>query len=179
MKKIAAVALLSAVVSAPAFAADEGFYAGITLGSGKPGFGLAGATKTSQTIYGGLLGYQLNKNFAVEGAFTGVGEEQTAAGKVKADAFAVTAVGILPINNAFQLYGKLGASSSKSASGVAGATNATRTGITYGIGAEYSVTPAVAIRAGVDVYPVAYTNAANTTVKSNGNVMTVGAVFKF
>jgi len=34
MKKIAAVVLLSAVVAAPAFAADEGFYAGVTLGNG-------------------------------------------------------------------------------------------------------------------------------------------------
>jgi len=76
MKKIAAVVLLSAVVAAPAFAADEGFYAGVTLGNGKPGVSPSAAalSKKSEFIYGGLAGYQYNKNLAIEAQFTGLGK---------------------------------------------------------------------------------------------------------
>lgn len=183
MKKIAAVVLLSAVVAAPAFAADEGFYAGITLGSGKPNVTPVTGTalsKSSEFIYGGLAGYQFNKNLATEVAFTGVGKVTDVAGNTaKGDAFSLSVVGMLPLSDNFELLGKLGASSAKTTAS-AGATNqgATRTGLTYGIGAQYSVSQNLGLRFGYDRYPVATLNAGIKT-NANANVLTVGAVYKF
>lgn len=182
MKKIAAAVLLSAVVAAPAFAADEGFYAGITLGNGKPGVtptALA-VSKSSNFIYGGLAGYQYNKNLAVEVQFTGAGKATDVAGNTtKADALSLAAVGLLPLNDSFELLGKLGVASTKTSSS-AGATNlgASRTGLTYGIGAQYNVTQNLGLRLVWDRYAVATSNA-GVKSNANANVMTVGAVYKF
>jgi OOP family OmpA-OmpF porin len=181
MKKIVAAVLLSAIV-APAFAADQGIYAGITLGSGKPGVtpGAAALSKNSNAIFGGLVGYQYNKNLAAEVQFTGIGKATDVAGNtVKGDAFSVSAVGFLPLSDSFELYGKLGLASTKTTAS-AGATNlgTTRSGVTYGIGAQYNVNQNIGVRLGWDRYGVATTAAG---LKSNGNsdVMTVAAVYKF
>ncbi len=182
MKKIAAVVLLSAAVAAPAFAADQGFYAGVTLGSGKPNVtpGAAALNKTSEFIYGGLAGYQYNKNLATEVQFTGLGKVTDVAGNsTKGDAFSLSVVGMLPVSDSFELLGKLGVASSKTtSSGAAANQGATRTGLTYGIGAQYNVNQNFALRAGYDRYSVATSNA-GVKVNGNANVMTVGAVYKF
>ncbi|MFA6972543.1 MAG: porin family protein [Gallionella sp.] len=184
MKKIAAAVLLSAVVAAPAFAADEGFYAGLALGNGKPGVSPSAlaVSKSSDFIYGGLAGYQYNKNLAVEAQFTGVGKSRDVAGSsLKADALSLTAVGLLPLNDSFELLGKLGVASAKTKSSAA-ATNlgATRTGLTYGIGAQYNVNQNLGLRLVWDRYALATSNA-TTGVKTNANadVVTVAAVYKF
>ena len=49
MKKIAIAALLSAITVAPAFAADEGFYAGVTLGQARTNAFAAAMTKSNDT----------------------------------------------------------------------------------------------------------------------------------
>ena len=183
MKKIAAVVLLSAVVAAPAFAAEEGFYVGATLGNGKPGVSPSAKaiSKSSNFIYGGLVGYQYNKNLAVEAQFTGVGKATDVAGNTaKADALSLTAVGLLPLNDSFELIGKLGVASAKTTSAGVTATNlsATRTALTYGLGAQYNVNQNLGLRLVWDHYGVATTNAG---FKANGNasVVTVGAFYKF
>ncbi len=183
MKKIAAVALLSAVVAAPAFAADQGVYAGITLGSGKPGIAPAGValSKNSEFIYGGLVGYKYNKNLAAEAQFTGIGKVTDAANQTaKGDAFSVSAVGFLPLNDSFELYGKLGVASvkTKASAGFAD-TGATRTGVTYGLGAQYNVNQNIGVRLGWDRYGAATTTAAAVKSNVNSDVVTVAAVYKF
>jgi OOP family OmpA-OmpF porin len=182
MKKIAAVVLLSSAMAAPAFAADQGFYAGLTLGSGKPGVtpSAAALSKNSKSIYGGLVGYQYNKNLAVEGQFTGIGESKDVNGNtVKGDAFSLSAVGLLPLSDSFELYGKLGFASTKTKAS-AGATNlgATRSALTYGIGGQYNVSQSFGVRFGWDQYGAA-TTAAGVKTNKNADVYTVGAVFKF
>jgi OOP family OmpA-OmpF porin len=181
MKKIAAVVLLS-VVAAPVFAADAGFYAGVTLGSGKPNVTPSALviSKSSNFIYGGLAGYQYNKNLAVEAQFTGVGKATDIAGNtVKADALSLTAVGLLPLNDSFELLGKLGVASTKTTTSGLGANLGTsRTGLTYGLGAQYNVTPNLGLRLVWDRYAVATTNAGIKS-NANANVMTLGAVYQF
>lgn len=177
MKKIATAALISAAFAAPAFAEDQGVYVGLNVGQGNVSTAGAGWSKSSDTIFGGLVGYQINRNFAVEGQFTGTGKATDVAGNtLKADALSVTAVGILPLNDAFSLYGKLGVASvaSTSSSAAAFGANATQTSATYGVGAQYNVTPTIGLRAGYDAYK------AKTTLQNfDTNTLTVGAVFKF
>lgn len=183
MKKIAAVVLFFAVVAVPAFAADEGFYAGVTLGSGKPGVAPSAAalSKKSNFIYGGLAGYQFNKNLATEVQFTGFGKATDVLGNtVKGDALSMSVVGMWPLTDSLELLGKLGVASAKTTSSVA-ATNlgATRTAATYGLGAQYNVSQNLGLRLSWDRYGVATANAAGVKTNGNANVMTVGAVYKF
>lgn len=179
MKKIVAIALFSAVASS-AFAAGEGFYVGGTLGNGKLGMtSNTPLSKTSDFVYGGLFGYQYNQNLAVEAQFTGIGKITAVNGSTaKGDAFSLAAVGTLPISRDFELLGKLGFASTKTTTSGFTSQGASRTGLTYGIGAQYGVSQNVALRFGWDSYPAAVSNAG---AKSNGNanVISVGAVFKF
>ena len=184
MKKIAAVVLLSAVVAAPAFAADEGFYAGVTLGNGKPGVSPSAAalSKKSEFIYGGLAGYQYNKNLDVEAQFTGLGKATDVAGNTtKADALSLVAVGILPLSDSFELLGKLGVASAKTKTAGLTASNfgATRTGVTYGLGAQYNVNQNLGLRLVWDRYAVATSTAMGVKTNANANVVSIGAVYKF
>ena len=189
MKKITVAFLLSAAATAPAFAADNGFYAGVTLGQSKTDNIATNTTMTkdTDTVYGILAGYQFNKYLAVEAQYTGAGKYTATipAGNNysgKADAFSVTAVGILPVNDSFDFYGKLGFANVKttlSAVPATADTGATRNAATIGLGAQYNVTPAVGIRLGWDRYGAAVTTASGATNHFNVNEYSLGAVYKF
>lgn len=192
MKKIAVVALLSAVVAIPAFAADNGFYAGVTAGQSRTGNDGTGGimTKNTDTIVGLLGGYQYNQNLGAELFYSGAGKAAgcnaalTQCTSGKTDAWGVNAVGTLPLSDAFSLYGKLGYARTKSSLAVpAGSTYAgtTRGAATYGIGGIYNVTPAIGVRFGWDRYGAATINGVAPGVKNNYNfdTWTLGAVFRF
>ena len=196
MKKIAAVALLSAVVATPAVAADSGFYAGVTVGQSRIS---APAnivlSKSTDTAAGVLLGTQIDKNWGVElfytnvGKFSGTNLAGTAIGSGKGDAWGVDVVGTLPLSDVFSLYGKLGIASVKTrASGYMIGTGApttlsgaSRTTASYGLGLKYNVTPMFALRLGWDRYAAAVSGAsfAGSKDKFNTNVWTVGALISF
>jgi OOP family OmpA-OmpF porin len=187
MKKIAIAALLSVVVAAPAFAADEGFYAGVTLGQARTTAPSGVALSKSTDTVGGILGgYQFTKNWGAEAFYTGAGKWNGvstggAVGNGKADAWGLNAVGTLPLSNAFSLYGKLGYASTKStaSSAPAGLTGATRGAATYGLGGTYNVSPAVGIRFGWDRYGAAISNNLGAKQNYNSDVYSLGAVVKF
>ncbi len=191
MKKIALAALLSAIVAAPAFAADEGFYAGLTLGQSKTSNPYPGAAmgKSTDTVYGVLGGYQFTKNWGAEAFFTGAGKfSATGTGgngaNGKTDVWGIVGTGTLPLNDSFSLYAKLGYASAKttaSSAPIAGLTGATRGAATYGLGATYNATPSVGIRFGWDRYAAATQNGNAIGAKDNfnSNVYSLGAVFKF
>lgn len=190
MKKIAAALLLSSAIAAPAFAADSGFYAGVTLGQANSNTPIPATpmSKTKDTVYGGVVGYQFTQNWGVEGFFTGAGKWATlytpaASASGKADAYGVVATGTLPLSDTFSLYGKLGFASTKTTGTATAAPvtvniGGTRTAATYGLGLQYNVTPAIGIRAGWDRYSAKLVFPA-ATFNYNVNAYTVGAVFKF
>lgn len=190
MKKIAIVALLSAVVAAPAFAADEGFYAGVTLGRSSTNnpYNFASLTKSTDTVAGILGGYQFTKNWGAEVFYTGAGKFTVlgingVTGNGKTDVWGVNAVGTLPLSDAFSLYGKLGYASAKTTASSSNliVTGATRAAATYGLGAVYNVTPAVGIRFGWDRYAAATLsgNVRGAKDNFNTNVYSLGATYKF
>ena len=186
MKKIALATLLSAIAVAPAFAADNGFYAGLTLGQSAVGnpFANGNMTKKTDTVYGVLGGYQFTKNWGAEAFFTGAGKwtAQSTGGAVangKGDTWGIAGVGTLPLNDSISLYGKLGYASTKSTASGAGITGATRGASSFGVGAVYNATPSVGIRLGWDRYGEAVTDAAGVKGNFNADTYTLGAVFKF
>lgn len=195
MKKIFVAAVLSAWI-VPAFAAaatapEKGFYAGVDVGNGKArlkdcGTGGCGSpTKNDQVVGGILLGYQYNKNIAVEAKFTGIGkwEDNTVPGDVKADAFALVGVGIVPVTDEFNIYGKLGVAYIKSKvsnSTAMGIKDTRNTSATLGLGAQYNVTPAIGVRLGYDYYKgKADSTGGGNDIKLNCDVWTAGVIFRF
>ena len=181
MKKIAAALLLSSAVAAPAFAADEGFYAGLNLGrasvSTPSGTVL---TKKNDTVYGVIAGYQFNQNWGVEAQYTGAGKFATTTFSGKADTLSVAAIGTMPVSDTVSLYGKLGFASTKSKVSGTGYTGASRSAATYGLGVQYNATPAVGIRFGWDRFGATITDTAvGAKHNFNSDVVGVAAVVKF
>ena len=163
MKKIFLAGAVAAIfVAAPVFAQG---YVGFGLGSSsitgfdrtQNGATFAGgnANKTSTKILGG---YQITPNWGVEAQYTMLGKRTITVTPVQngandngaeASQFGVYGTGTLPISTDFSLFGKLGLSSnSLRLTDTANASETRRaSGISYGFGAGYKITPSIAIRA--------------------------------
>ncbi|MEW6312941.1 MAG: porin family protein [Pseudomonadota bacterium] len=161
--KILAVAIAGMIAAPLAMAADAGWYAG--AGIGQTSTSGAGLTKTSDTAFRLLGGYKYNQNLAAEIEYVNLGSIQyqsLSLFDVKSSGFGIAAVGTLPLQNNFALYGRLGITSIKSdvsptavivATGEVVSSN-THTGMTYGIGGEYAFSPTAAVRFGYDNYKI-------------------------
>jgi len=178
MKKIAIVALLSSFVAAPAVAADVGPYVGANVGSVNTDY-TGSNSPTAFTLEGG---YQFNKNFALEGQYGDFGNFAPV-GSAKATSLSAAAVGILPFNDQWSGYGKLGVASVDtkiSGSGLAGGNGTyTKTGVTYGIGGQFNVNQALGIRFGVDQYKSGGTQGGWVLKDGTLTVVSAGVIYKF
>ena len=168
-------------MAAPATgAAVSGWYAG--AGGGWSSFngnavdlapGLASETYTvtklddDSTGWKVFGGYQFNKNWAAELAYTDLGKFSfeadvtvspyatgTEIGKAKPACWSLSAVGILPVGNNFSLLGKAGicrwddhASVVYPATGTVEPVESTGTDLTFGLGAKYDATRNLGVRA--------------------------------
>jgi len=165
--------LAAAAASPGAFAQEEHkVYLGGSFGSTKisggcddarSAFAVFGGTvsscdekSTGWKIFGGL---QINKNFAVEGTYINWGELKgngTLIGvpvSISGDAtsFGVAAVGILPINDRFSLFGKAGilmttTSATIAGGGVSSSADEDDTELHLGVGAMFNLTDRWSIR---------------------------------
>lgn len=144
-------------------------------------------TDTGWKLY---LGYQFNPNFAVEGGYVDLGKfnfSSTTAGgslsgelKTKNGAF-IDAVGIIPLQNNFSIFGKLGLYSIKSelnGSGPGGSVSASHTtgDITYGIGAGYDFTRNLAARLEWERFNKV---GDNPTAEADLDLVSIGILYKF
>ncbi|MGH8640447.1 MAG: outer membrane beta-barrel protein [Burkholderiales bacterium] len=127
--------------SAPAFSQDQAFYAGAAFGQSKFKDGCSGVANcddsdTSLSIFGG---YQFNKHFAAEIGYTDLGKATAPGASVEATGFEFTAVGTLPLNPQFSLYGKLGFFMwDADARGPGGSFSDDGTDLTYAIGVRWN-----------------------------------------
>lgn len=184
IKGIVLVTLVAAAsISSAAFAEDTGVYAGLNLGVGKLNINTPnGEDKQSSAVGGIVLGYKFNPYLAVEGQYTGIGKvTDKVSGSAKGDAASLAVLGILPLNENFNLYGKLGVAATKTtvSSSLSPMNDATRTGVTYGLGAEYNVNHNLGVRLGWDHYNAAVDDIGNHEKNVNANVATVGVVYHF
>lgn len=126
----------------------------------------------TDTSYKLFAGYRFNKNFAVEGGYADFGRFKASGGgiigtpievKGKIDSYAVfvDAVGLLPLNDRFSLFGKAGAAYTHTKLKVTGSWGGFTDSISesdnevvpkLGIGAEYNFTKSVALRAEYEHY---------------------------
>lgn len=147
-------------------------------------------TDTGYKIQGG---YQLSQNLAVEGGWVDLGKFNYSAtftgGNAQADAkasgFNVAALGVLPLNESFSLFGKFGViyakvDTSARAVGAGGAAwasaSATNWKPNWGLGGTFNVNKQIGIRAEYEQFNKL--GDANTG-KDNVDLLSVGVVFKF
>ncbi len=173
MKSKAAAALcmatLAMLVAAPATAQyrlgeEPGFYAGGTLGM----------NGDNEIAWRALLGYQANRNFALELGYHDLGRHNIAGFPLETDAVEVLGVGRLPLNEQAALYGKLGGYRSTSKGGGA---NERQVDITFGVGFEYALSQNLAARGEWQRYRALGGGAIGQT--SDLDVYSVGAIYRF
>lgn len=185
MKKLIAVALLSGFASTAALAADNGMYVVGSLGMTSN----VSNVDTSMS-FGGLLGYQIDRNFGVEGGYVSLlskaaikGLPTGVTGDVSSSGIAVAGTYTFPINNDFSVLGRLGFSSvstTANASGKVGATpvsvstSESSSGVLYGVAGQYNINQALALRAGLDFYNLTSNGSSGTAQNLNAAI-----VYKF
>ena len=196
-----AMAVAGLIGSPTAFAGDTGWYAfGAagqatndtnkadmdTLLTSLGGTGFV-STYSKATVYKLQLGYQINKNFAVEGGYLGSNDSTyTASGgnvagsaSIGASGWNLAAVGIAPINDKFSLLGKLGVANIQNDIRLTGTTGAvslsgSKTDLLFGVGAKYDITNTVFARFDLDSYKSGVSG-----VYSRNTYWGIGLGFKF
>src|SRR5262245_28203294 len=106
MLKRLMIAATLALGASGAYAQEAGWYGGIDVGSSHlSGIDAGGSLDKSDIGVGVNVGYRLNRNFAVEGAYTDLGKFHFSSaagdGDVKPTAVSLSAVGILPLQSSF------------------------------------------------------------------------------
>lgn len=207
---IAALLIGSGVVASNVMAADaSGWYAGASLGSSSidvdtneavaaalaAGFATATATAdTNDTAYKLFAGYKVNRNFAVEGGYTDLGKASISMvttgpvasinAEAKATVWEVNLVGILPINESFSVFGKLGyhwddvnakAAAISGGTGVAISEDYSGNDFKFGVGAEYNINKNVGLRLEFERYNSLADGSSGTDV----DVASLGMAYRF
>jgi hypothetical protein len=173
---LAVLLLMTGLAAAPALqaqaaAADlSGFYAGATLGvvrspdacePGRP-VGDSGTCDTSGAGWNVLAGYQLNRNFAVEGAYNRFNRIVFTNGELRTVAWELSGIGMLPTTNNFAFLAKFGFFRSESnLTGSLGEGDHLETGPTLGLGGQWQMGRNLALRVEWQVYANAVGSAAS------------------
>jgi opacity protein-like surface antigen len=205
----AAVALAIAAGIVRAQGGDSAWYGGIDLGRSRlglgsgdfdnalanQGIGASSSSERSDTSLGFSVGYLFNRNFALEGAYTRLGDfnysaaasspaADTISGRYKAHALSLSGIGILPLRQSWSVYGKAGVArtstdleaSSETGAVAVGNTSASRTGLLIGAGAMYDLSRNVFARAGWDRYTQI---GSDDTGKGHADVYSIGVGYRF
>jgi OOP family OmpA-OmpF porin len=144
---------------------------------------------TAYKIFGG---YQVNRNFALEGGYTDLGKATvnvTGPGgfvnaEFKANAWEVVGVGMLPVADRFSIFGKIGLYRAELkgtvSSNVLGTTplngKDTNTDLTFGVGLKFDITNNFALRGEWQRYS---SLGGSEVGESDVDVLSVGVAFKF
>jgi OOP family OmpA-OmpF porin len=193
-KNILALIILSAI-TAPAFAANEGGYIAIDSGTVSYSNALGGPTNTAAFPNPGTVriggGYHLSQNLGIEVGYSIIGNSEIAtlgAGgyteTVKSSSYQIAAVGIFPINDTFEVFGKLGMANTKMDYTITGSitssASASKTNLMLGLGGQYNINRNFGIR-------VQYEDFGKVTVPSSlvrltdvgVKIVSVGGVYNF
>jgi OOP family OmpA-OmpF porin len=207
MKKIALIALLATVAAAPAFAGDvyvvgsvgrsaidvnKGDLDNAVTSAGATG--LSSSLDKNDTAYKVQIGYQFNQNFALEGGYVDLGKANYSANYtggnlnaiVKASGLNIVAVGILPLNESFSIFGKVGVIHAKvevsaTGTGPGGSASASDSSTdwkpNFGIGGTYNISKQLGIRAEYERFQKLGNS--DTTGEANVDLLSAGVMYKF
>lgn len=178
-KNLLLLALTAALGATSAQAADTGFYIGGSFGQSQISdfsgsdldselatLGITSTTTTDDSDSGWKVfaGYKIMKNLAVEGSYTNLGEATartvvttplagTFNTTLEFESWSISAVGILPLNDQFSLFARLGlnvwsldGSTTGTGSGSAVTTGDDGADVVYGLGASYNFSQNLSLR---------------------------------
>ncbi len=187
---ILGLAALAVIASPLVVAGDSGLYVGANVGQSRAeiddaritnnllGSGFTSASITHEdredrdTGYKLFVGYQFNRNFALEGGYFDLGEFSYTAttvptgtlnGKIKLKGVNLDVVGILPITARFAAFGRVGVNYAEAKNYVSGtgAVNVLNpdpskrdTNYKFGLGLQYALTESLAMRAEAERYRI-------------------------
>ena len=207
--RLVALTALGAACCAPAMADfAPGWYIGGNVGRSRTDFDnanisntLAGqgfrANSTSDsnhdTGYKIFGGYQINRNFAVEGGYFDLGRFNYGFTTVPSGGFNgdtrvrglnLDLVGMLPLSDRFSVFGRVGANYAQSRSTFSSTGNIglgnfnsrnNNTNAKVGLGLEYAITPALSVRGELERYRI------SDPVRNKGyiDMASVGLVYRF
>ena len=153
---LSAIAFAVLACASTAALADKGsgFYLGGGLGYAGQGINCHGSDNCSNSSTGFkmLAGYQIIPNLAIESSYGSTGRTKASANNAtlssKSESFTLAVLGIYPVSKEVELFGKLGAHSTKNkikaeAPGLSGSGTMNASGLLAGIGAQYRFTPNV------------------------------------
>ena len=202
------LAALAALASPLASAEGLGWYGGANIGrsaatiddarisSGLLGSGFTASTITNDdrdTAYKIYGGYQLNRNFAIEGGYFDLGNfgysattvpAGTLNGNIKLRGLNLDLVGIMPITEKFSVFGRAGLNYAQARDSFSGTgavfianPNPSKYGTNYkvGLGVQYAFTDALAMRLEAERYRI------DDAVGNKGHidVASVGLIYRF
>lgn len=182
---VTAAAMSSAVFGAGA--ADTGFYGGLGLGrsdSEANAGAITGAKDNKDNAWKAFAGYQINRNFAVEGGYADLGRASVigpaGAASFDSQAWQASVVGSLPLNQQFAVTGKVGvARTSTDVVGNVGATPVVasdhNTDATYGLGLRYDFDKALGVRGEWE----RFRTSGSDFGKSNVDVFSINGIYRF
>lgn len=134
--RIIATLALSSLLSAPGFAEENNWFVGVSFG--RSDIDVSGFDReTGFKIFGG---FRANENVAISLAYVDLGEFEEGDASIETDGFNLSAIGILPLSENFELFAKLGVfrwDSELKISGL-GSADDDDTGFSFGLGAGYS-----------------------------------------
>jgi len=200
------------LASGIACAQQSGFYMGGSIGQAWAnidddaasfvadigGTNVSGNTDDTDITYKIFGGFKVNQNFAVEGGYAYLGKYTTSAdgtfaggavsakGNVKSYAIFLDAVGILPANEQFSVFGKAGfaytntdahVSASTTALSASDSASANKWVPKLGLGAQFQVSRNIALRAEYEYY--FNVGDQNKTGESDVQILTAGISFGF
>jgi OOP family OmpA-OmpF porin len=202
-----ALAVLAAIASPLALAEDHGWYLGANVGESRAkiddqrimsnllGSGFTSTIKDDNrdTGYKLFAGYQLNRNFALEGGYFDLGQfgftattvpAGTFNGNIKLHGVNMDLVGILPITERFSAFARVGAAYTEardhfSGTGLVSVTNPNpskkETNWKAGLGLQYAFNEHLGMRLEVERYRI------NDAVNNKGDVdlVSLGLVYRF
>jgi OOP family OmpA-OmpF porin len=181
MFKQAMVAAALALGASAVYAQEAGWYGGLDLGRSRlSGIDVGDALERTDNAFGVDLGYRINRNVAVEGAFTDLRKfhfsTPAADGALRPKAISLAAVGILPLQANWSLYGKAGIARAETKLGGPFDGSDSSNGLLAGAGVMYDFNRNVYARAGWDHY-------ANVGTEASGDghldLYSVGVGYRF
>ena len=201
----AAVLALCGLIATSQALAQRGFYLGGSAGKSHidddiaiPGLITSGSVDGSSTGFKIFGGYQFIDYFALDLALVDLGKAKysgsyfgapVTGGSVDVWGLNLSAVGILPLNSSFALFGKVGVfaweAKWKDTTGGTPISSTENGGdFSYGVGMSYNFTKNFSARFEWERFKVgggedAYTGVANATGSANIDLLSLGLVYKF
>nr|WP_217346427.1 outer membrane beta-barrel protein [Noviherbaspirillum sp. L7-7A]MBV0880846.1 outer membrane beta-barrel protein [Noviherbaspirillum sp. L7-7A] len=186
MLALPALAATSAIAADAA--ANPSFYVGGNLGKSNFKFKCDDGLSCSEPSvnFKLLAGYQFSPNFAVEGAYANFGTIKASVGdfmaKGRIQSFTLAGLGIIPLSNEAQLFGKIGMHHSRGNfdigfPGESMSSSGHKTGLLLGAGFQYDFTKNLAGR--VEYERLNFGSDTLINDKNNISMFSVGLLYKF